>query len=257
MRRILIITAILTASVAAVFGQSDRIGARQWKLVQLEGVSVPSASRAYLELDAAQTRFNGHTGCNRTFGAVEVQGRRIDFSNVGSTKMACVEPRARRTEAAFVRALENVDRFRVRGNTLELLDRGRTVMTFTAPTKQRPDNGGRIGLEDKKWMLEAIGGQAVSKNGRGAFLVFDDAKSSAGGNSSCNVFGGSYTATGSSLKITDVVSTMRACIEDDRMRIERDFLDGVRQANRFEIVRGKLMLYRNQRLLLTFAGDNK
>jgi heat shock protein HslJ len=87
--------------------------------------------------------------------------------------------------------------------------------------------------------------------------VFDKNKGSAGGNSSCNVFGGSYTATGRTLKITEVISTMRACIEDDRMSIEREFLDGLRQANRYEIERGKLMLYRNQRLLLTFDGERK
>ena len=257
MRRILIITAILTAVAGAAFGQADRVGTRQWKLVQLNGAKVPNASRAYLELDTSQTKFTGHTGCNRMFGSVDVQGRRIDFLNVGSTKMACLDPRTRRTETAFVKALENADRFRVRGNVLELLDRSRVVMTFTAAPKQGPDNGGRVGLEDRKWTLEAIRGTQVSRNGRGAFIVFDPAKASAGGNSSCNVFGGSYTATGATLKITDVVSTMRACIEDDRMQIERDFLDGLRQANRFEIVRGKLMLYRNQRLLLTLSGEQK
>jgi heat shock protein HslJ len=50
---------------------------------------------------------------------------------------------------------------------------------------------------------------------------------------------------------------MRACIEDERMKIERDFLDGLEKANRYEIQREKLMLYQSNRLLLTFKGEAK
>jgi heat shock protein HslJ len=127
-----------------------------------------------------------------------------------------------------------------------------------ATSKQAPDDtDDSVKLEDKKWTLEAIKGVAVSKIGRTAFVVFDKNKGSAGGDSSCNVFGGSYTASGRTLKITDIISTMRACIEDDRMSIEREFLDGLRQANQYRIDRGKLMLYRNDRLLLTLNGETK
>jgi heat shock protein HslJ len=259
MKKIIVFLALISASAVAVFAQADRLGTRQWKLVQLNGARVVDASRAYLELNTAHTRFTGHTGCNRMSGTVDIRGRRIDFSNVSTTKMACVEPRARRVETGFVRALENVDRFRQTGNSLELLDRNRVVARLTAMTKQMPDDGGdqRVDLEDRKWMLEAIKGVAVSKAGRTAFIVFDKNKGSAGGNTSCNVFGGSYTSTGRTLQITEIISTMRACVEDDRMSIEREFLDGLRQANRYEIERGKLMLYRNQRLLLTFDGLRK
>jgi len=192
------------------------------------------------------------------FGAVTVQGRRIDFSNVGTTKMACVDPRVRNVESAFVRALENVDRFRLNRGSLELYDRNRLVAQLTAVNNQPPDGGGQnVRLEDRKWMLDSIKGTPVPKSGRSAFIVFDRTKGSAGGNSSCNVFGGNYTSSGSTLKIVDVISTMRACIEDDQMNIEREFLEGLRQTNRYEIKRGKLMLYRNQRLLLSFNGEAK
>ena len=258
MKKIILFLALVSASSVAAFAQADRLGTRQWKLVQLDGSRVVEVSRAYLELNLAKTRFTGHTGCNRMNGAVDIRGRRIDFSNVATTKMACVEPRARRVETGFVRALENVDRFRQTGNSLELLDRNRVVARLTAMTKQIPDDGPqRVDLEDRTWMLEAIKGVAVSKAGRTAFVVFDKNKGSAGGNSSCNVFGGSYTSKGRTLNITEVISTMRACVEDERMSIEREFLDGLRQANRYDIERGKLMLYRNQRLLLTFQGERK
>lgn len=258
MKKLLIVFAIISASALGALAQGDRLSTSQWKLVQLHGVRVPNASSAHLELNLNRTRFMGNTGCNRMNGAVAVQGRRIDFSNVVTTRMACVEWRARRVETGFVRALENADRFRQIGNSLELLDRNRVVARLTAMTRQWPDEGDqRVDLEDRKWMLEAIKGVPVSKAGRTAFVVFDRNKQSAGGNSSCNVFGGSYTSTGRTLRITEVISTMRACIEDERMSIEREFLDGLRQANRYDIERGKLMLYRNDRLLLTLVGEAK
>ena len=247
---------IMAAATVASFAQAGHIGTRQWKLVEVDGINVGSSSRAYLELNLNQSRFMGNTGCNRMFGSVDVQGRRLDFSNVGTTRMACVEPRARRIETAFVKALENADRFRERGNSLELYDRNRLVLRLSSATKQPPQDS-TVGLEDRKWVLDAIAGAPVGKLGRTAFLVFDKQKLSAGGNSSCNVFGGSYTAKGSTLKITDVVSTMRACVEDERMTIERQFLDGLQKANRFEIAKDKLMLYRDKRLLLTLKGEVK
>jgi heat shock protein HslJ len=258
MKNILLIAALMVASVAAAFGQAERLGTRQWKLIQVDGANVSASSKAYLELNADESRFTGNAGCNRMFGAVDVQGRRIDFSNVATTKMACVDPRVRRVETNFVKALENVDRFRLRQNSLELIDRNRVVARLTAMRKLPPvDDHPRNGLTDSKWMLEAIKGVPVGRVAEAAFLVFDESKRSSGGNSSCNVFGGSYTSKGSTLMITDVIATMRACVEDNRMNIEREFLDGLRETNRYEIQKGRLLLYRNQRLLLTLRGERK
>ena len=50
---------------------------------------------------------------------------------------------------------------------------------------------------------------------------------------------------------------MRACEEDGKMQLEREFLDGLRRANRFEIRHNRLQLFRGQRLLLTLRGENK
>ena len=256
MKRLIILIAFAAASVSAAFGQNlERMGTSQWKLTQVEGISVGNNSKAYLELNQGQTRFTGNTGCNRMFGTVDVQGRRLDFSNIGTTKMACIDPRAGRVETAFVKALENVDRYRERANTLELYDRNRLVIKLAATKLPQQDD--RVSLEDRKWILDSIGSDPASKLGRTAFVVFDKTKQSAGGNSSCNVFGGSYTTKGSTLKITEVVSTMRACVEDERMSIERQFFDGLEKANRYEIAKGKLMLYRDKRLLLTFVGERK
>jgi heat shock protein HslJ len=50
---------------------------------------------------------------------------------------------------------------------------------------------------------------------------------------------------------------MRACEEDDRMSVEREFLGGLRSATRFDLEDGRLMLYRGNELLLAFRGEKK
>ena len=258
MKRLFIISVVAAMLAASALAQDDRIGVRQWKLVQLDGGNVPSTSNAYLQLEAGHQRFSGNTGCNRMFGAVSVNRNRIDFANVGTTRMACADPRTRRLESVFTRLLGNVDNFRQRGNSLELYVRRRLVMKFQAPSKQSPvEPDDTATLENRKWVLDTIRGAAVSDTGPKAFVIFDPQKRSAGGDSSCNVFGGSYSATGSNLKIIDVVATMRACIEDDRMRIEREFLDGLRATNRYEIQNNRLTLYQGRRALLVFVGEGK
>ena len=37
-----------------------------------------------------------------------------------------------------------------------------------------------------------------------------------------------------------MISTMRACIEDERMNVEREFKNGLQKANRYEISKGKI-----------------
>jgi heat shock protein HslJ len=258
MKKLLILVAIVSAFATAALAQAQQIGVRQWKLVELNGVRVGESSAAYLQLDEGQRRLAGNAGCNRMFGTAKVESSRVVFSNIATTRMACRDRLTRRLESDFIRMLQRVDRFERRGNLLDFYIRRRLVMRFEAPTRHPPvEPEPAMNLQDKKWVLESIGNTPVSKLGRTAFIVFDTAKRSAGGNSSCNVFGGSYTAAANTLRITDVVATMRACIEDDRMRIERGFLDGLRTTNRYEIEHGKLMLYQNRRLLLTFKGELK
>ena len=255
MKRILILLALLIAFGAAISAQPVPIAGRQWKLTELNGTPV-GTSNAYLEFERGQTRFSGNAGCNRMFGGVEIRGWRIVFSNVGTTRMACADRQVQRNETAFLAVLRTLNGFRLDGNTLVLLNGRRVVMRFVAPVKQKPGEPGESArFEDKKWMLDSIDGKPVPKVGRAAFVVFDNAKHSAGGNSSCNVFGGSYSTEGGSLRVTEVVSTMRACVEDVRMDIERKFLDGLQAANSYKIENGKLMLFRDDQLLLTMIED--
>jgi heat shock protein HslJ len=254
-KMILTMLAIIAGTGAAFAQRPGRLSGERWEIVEVNGRRTVGAN-AFLELNNAHTRFTGNTGCNQMSGRVTLQGRRIDFSNVATTRRACLDNRANRQERELVSALERVRQFRERGDTLELLDRGRVLIELTARgRRQPPDTGNRWRLDDNRWVLESIGNQRNIRALPRAFVRFDAAKKSVGGDTSCNVFGGNYTETGSRLRITNVISTMRACVEDDKMQVERAMLDGLRTADRFTIDQGVLQLFRGQRLLLTFRGE--
>lgn len=259
MRSYLLTFAIIILGVSGVFARAADIDGIQWTLTYADGRAV-TGSMAYFEIERNGTRFTGSTGCNSMFGTVQVKGQTIGFSGVGMTKKMCKMMPGSVPEATFVNALNKAARYSINGATLNLLDRrGRTILRFKRLLRQPPvrDEPVRNGLEDRKWVLESIKGRRTLAPIKGAFINFDAQKRSAGGNSGCNVFGGEYTAEGTKIAIKEIVSTMRACIEDDRMTIEREFLDGLRAANRFEIRDGRLLLYRGSSLLLTLRGEAK
>jgi heat shock protein HslJ len=255
-KTLIVIFTMIAFAATAAFAKPDRLSTEQWKLVQIDGKRITDDSKAYLEINIGQTRFTGNAGCNRMFGGVDVKGKKIDFSQIGTTRMFCTGT-ANRTEQAFVRALEDATRYRQVGDTLEVYKRNQLTLKFTAIRKGQPGTPKPTRLEDAKWVLESIQGRPAGKTAEQVFVNFDAKKGSAGGNTGCNVFGGSYSEKGGKLTITDVISTMRACEEDGKMQLERSLLDGLRSANRFEINSGKLHLYRNNALLMTFSGRNK
>jgi heat shock protein HslJ len=254
--KLLAVISLLSVGVLAQNNRRNDLDSKRWELTEINGRRV-SSSKAFFELNSAQDRLSGNAGCNRMFGAVSVSGRNIDFGNLGTTKMFCSESGVMKLEADFTRALERVTRFEKTGNNLSLYARNRLVLKFKGTAKTDPDDNSGVNLEDKKWVLESIKDRRLPKIEIAPFISFDKSKGSAGGNTGCNVFGGKYSVTRSTIAITDIISTMRACIEDERMNVEREFKNALENANRFELAGNKLNLYRGRNLLLTFRGERK
>lgn len=231
-------------------------GSWRWKLVELNGIKVES-STAFIEFTSAEKRFAGNAGCNRMFGKFETNGDKIKLSEIGTTKIFCSQEGVMKLESDFIKALENANRFEQISDSLNFYAGNDLIAKFSAAAKDKPDDSGNSGLEDKKWILTSIAGKPLPKIEAVPFLVFDKQKQSAGGNSGCNSFGGSYKTEADKISFTEIISTQRACIEDERMNIERDFLGGLQKANHFEIKNGKLNLYEGDALLLTFDPQEK
>jgi heat shock protein HslJ len=90
-----------------------------------------------LQLLNDQPRLVGHGGCNRLMGGFQLQGSRLSFSPLASTRMACA-PEVMALEQRFSQSLEQVRRWSVLGGTLRLDDgRSRTLLLFEASAPPR------------------------------------------------------------------------------------------------------------------------
>ena len=100
---------------------ADGITGRYWTLVELNGKALePSPQTPYFSLDSETGRITGYSGCNRFFGAYELdpETSRLRFTQLASTMMAC--PDSRELEAAFMDMLRSIDNFSISDETLSL-----------------------------------------------------------------------------------------------------------------------------------------
>jgi heat shock protein HslJ len=106
-----------------------------WTLTRLDGEAVTPESvkpAPYIELDDVTKRLSGSGGCNRLLGTYEQSGPSLRFRQVASTMMACPGD-AMKHEQAFIKALDTVTSYRIRGSTLTLRDKDKAeVARFEA-----------------------------------------------------------------------------------------------------------------------------
>lgn len=104
-----------------------------WKLARMDAIPAKSidaeADFFTLQLSAADTMVSGRTNCNRFFGKYELKGQQLEFENLGMTRMACPEMQY---EDAFVKMLDDVDRYEIKGSELKFYDDKKVVAEFRA-----------------------------------------------------------------------------------------------------------------------------
>lgn len=106
-----------------------------WRLVELGGQPVTVAqntSAPSLQLNAAEDRASGETGCNGFFGSYELSGATLRFGQLASTRRACLDEAMNRQEQAYVRALENTRTWRIADGALILAGDAGDLARFTA-----------------------------------------------------------------------------------------------------------------------------
>ena len=94
-----------------------------WKLTRLGDQPVQVAAgqgEPHMILQSESHRVGGSGGCNRLIGGYELEGERLTFGRLATTRMAC--PQGMETEDAFLGALEKVKTWRILGQHLELYD---------------------------------------------------------------------------------------------------------------------------------------
>jgi heat shock protein HslJ len=75
----------------------------------------------------------GNSSCNSMFGHVTIDGRKLTFGQMGSTKMFCGADGVMRQERRYFDAMKQVAAWRIEGGRLYLTDRARKdVLVYEA-----------------------------------------------------------------------------------------------------------------------------
>ncbi|MDR1543571.1 MAG: META domain-containing protein [Prevotellaceae bacterium] len=103
---------------AEITDESKKLVGKTWQLVELNGNSVENEAFIVFGKD---NRFNGNLGCNLMNGTYELNGSRIQFGQVISTKKLCLNMTV---EDEFAKVLQVADSFYVSESEL-ILNRAR------------------------------------------------------------------------------------------------------------------------------------
>ena len=100
-----------------------------WRLVRLSETPVQAAGKQrepHLIFASDQPRISGSGGCNRVTGSFDLDGDRLRLGRMAGTRMAC--PTGMEQEQRFLQSIEKVERYRISGSHLEMLDAADAVI---------------------------------------------------------------------------------------------------------------------------------
>lgn len=111
-----------------------------------------------------------------------------------------------------------------------------------------PDTSMTAQLTDKRWLLRELRGQnimAAANPAAQVFLQFNAEGASLHGFAGCNSFSGSYMLEEPTrLRIPELASTLRACLDQSETALESEVLAVLREVDSFAIADGRLSLFR-------------
>jgi len=103
-----------------------------WALEEMNGVKVNKddfgKELPYIEINAAENRFMGTSGCNRITGKLFSERTKIRFTNIASTEMLCAKGIDKEQE--FTKALASTISYTIANNRLTLLNPDKTLLVF-------------------------------------------------------------------------------------------------------------------------------
>lgn len=109
---------------------ADELAGTSWALSDLNGAApVAEGQPATLAFDD-KGGVAGSTGCNRFFGGYSVDGAKVTFGQLGSTRMACPEPLMKQ-EQAFFDLLGRAATYAIAADTLTITAADGATITFT------------------------------------------------------------------------------------------------------------------------------
>lgn len=191
---------------------------------------LPTDNRITIEF-TTDGQVNGSAGCNSYFGSYLLGGPNLITSPIGSTEMWCED--AMDQEAAFLQMLQTATGLTMSENSL-------TIHTPDGDLQFSPAENAV--LEGTDWGLSGIAqGDAVVNTWVDANITIKFSESQVSGNAGCNSYGGSYQIDGTTLALSELISTMMACEEEVSQR-EAEFLAALATVSQFRTEMNQLIL---------------
>jgi len=215
---------LLSALPGGAFAQSPAAATLEgvdWRLTQVAGsgvpfIDVPAGVDATLRIDGTQA--SGSGGCNSWFATVKVDGDAIVFDGIGSTMMACEEPRMS-FERQYLGFLPQIQTWTITDGALQLMDAGgATLLVFAS------DATAGVSIEGVAWLGREVlldGVLTAIPADIGTTLLLQDGQ--ANGTTGCNTYFGGYVLSGTAITFEPMGATEMACPEP-RMAIESAWL---------------------------------
>jgi heat shock protein HslJ len=114
------------------------------------------------------------------------------------------------------------------------------VVACATPKTDQPRAGGAV-LLDSEWMLTSLTGKALMEDTR---ITLRFGEESLEGSAGCNTYGGSYTVTVDSLRLSDLYWTEMGCLEPEGiMDQEMAYLNTLNTVASYRVDAGRLVLY--------------
>lgn len=106
------------------------IGQHKWKLFMIDNVS-KDYNNAFIQFNTAENKVSGNSGCNNFFGSFTVKADAISFSQMASTRMACLNNEVNASEQKILQYFnQGALRYDVADQTLNFYLNNKLVMLF-------------------------------------------------------------------------------------------------------------------------------
>jgi heat shock protein HslJ len=238
------VTVLITLSLAWIPATGaqpdDALAGTSWVLVSVDGTTMPD-DRMTLSFDANGSA-GGNGGCNSFGSDYEIDGGSIHFTMLISTMMACDMPVMDREQTYFA-ALQTATGYELDGNRLVITYGEGQELVFKSAAAR---------LDGTQWTLVLLGGEDVLGDTPLTLEFGDDQRAS--GSAGCNLFSGGYATEGDKIAFTAIISTERACLDNDFNAQERAYLDALQSATGYEQSEDQLTITYGDGEMLVFEA---
>ncbi|MBT8129966.1 MAG: META domain-containing protein [Gammaproteobacteria bacterium] len=132
MKYIYSLAAILLVAGCTDSGQSGHtpLLGTTWNLVELNNSKIQHPGPQVPHLRFETDKVTGNDGCNNFFGAYTLDGNKLKFGMLASTRMAC--PQINDLDIEFNKVISITTSYSISGRKLELFEEGKLLASFLA-----------------------------------------------------------------------------------------------------------------------------